>query len=128
MHAATPHHHPVPAPRQPRLLKLGQRARTALLAVTFALGCGLAGADSGHDHDRARQALQAGEILPLSAILERVERDHPGKVLDVELDRDKDDGVERWVYEVKVLTSRGTRFKLKFDGKSGLLISRKAKD
>lgn len=80
------------------------------------------------DHDRARHALQAGEVLPLGTILERVEREVPGKILDVELDRDKDDGLVRWVYKVKVLSADGTLLKLKVDGKSGALISRKRKD
>ena len=62
---------------------------------------GISRADA--DHDRARQALEAGEVLPLGTILERVERDHPGQVLDVELELEKHDGVERWVYEVKLL-------------------------
>jgi hypothetical protein len=40
-------------------------------------------------HDRARQAVEAGEILPLRTVLERVERDYPGQVLDVELEREQ---------------------------------------
>jgi uncharacterized membrane protein YkoI len=39
------------------------------------------------DHDRARQAVEAGEVLPLRTILERVERDYPGQVVEVELER-----------------------------------------
>ncbi|NDP39655.1 MAG: PepSY domain-containing protein [Rhodoferax sp.] len=85
-------------------------------------------ADSDHDHDRAREALQSGEVLPLATILERVEREHAGKVLDVELDRDKDHGVVRWVYKIKVLTTGGTRLKLQIDAKTGDLIRRKRKD
>ena len=56
-------------------------------------------ADGGrdHDHDRARQALEAGEVLPLRAIIERVERSYPGQVLEVELERDGG----RWIYEIK---------------------------
>jgi len=103
------------------------RLAVALLsACVLTLGSGLARADS--DQDRARQALQAGEVLPLATILARVEREYAGKVLDVELDRDKDDGVARWVYKVKVLTPDGTRLKLQMDAKSGNLISRKRKD
>ena len=36
------------------------------------------------DHDRARAALVAGEVLPLPAVLERVGREHPGQVLAVD--------------------------------------------
>ena len=80
------------------------------------------------DHDRARQALEAGEVLPLGTILERLERDHPGQVLDVELGLEKRDGVERWVYEVKLLRKGGALVKLKVDARTGSVISRRVKD
>src|SRR4051812_35824149 len=43
--------------------------------------------DGDHDEDRARAALEAGRILPLSDILERARRDGGGgRLLDVELE------------------------------------------
>jgi uncharacterized membrane protein YkoI len=87
---------------------------------------GISRADA--DHDRARQALEAGEVLPLDAILKRIERDHPGQVLDVELELEKRDGVERWVYEVKLLRKGGALAKLEVDARTGSVISRKVKD
>jgi hypothetical protein len=59
----------------------------AMCAASLALGC-RAPAVASDDHDRARQALEAGEVLPLRTILERVEREYPGQVVDVELERD----------------------------------------
>ena len=112
--------------RHPQPNRLWRTYGAVLCALVLTLGSGLTHADS--DHDRARQALQAGEVLPLATILERVEREHAGKVLDVELDRDNDDGLVRWVYKVKVLTTGGMRIKLQIDAKSGDLISRKRKD
>lgn len=111
---------------EPLSRRVGRIGIAVLCASALTLGGGLARADS--DHDRARQALTAGEVLPLATILERVEREHAGKVLDVELDRDKDHGVVRWVYKIKVLAPSGTRLKLQIDAKSGELISRKRKD
>ena len=93
---------------------------TLLLAAAVATpGVGHAG--DAHDHDRARQALQAGEILPLRTILERLERDHPGQVVDVELER----GEGRWVYEVKLLRAGGALVKLEVDARDGSLLERK---
>jgi uncharacterized membrane protein YkoI len=106
-----------------------------LLLLCFgalALGSGSARAEG--DHERARQALAAGEILPLATILERVERSHPGRVLDVDLERDKGDkgdkaeAAPRWVYEIKLLTPSGTRLKLQIDAKSGALMGTKRRD
>ncbi len=75
------------------------------------------------DHERARQALEAGQIQPLRAILDRVEREHPGQVMEVELENE--DG--RWLYEVKLLQKDGMLVKLKLDARDGTLLGRKEK-
>ncbi len=77
-----------------------------------------------HDHDRARQALEAGEVLPLKTVLDRVEREYPGQIMEVELDRE--DG--RWVYEVKILRTGGALLKLKVDARNGALLGRKERN
>lgn len=76
--------------------------------------------DSG-DHDRARRALEAGEILPLRTVLDRLDRDMPGRVLEVELERKQG----RWVYEIKLLRSGGALVKLLVDAGDGTIMSRK---
>lgn len=78
-------------------------------------------ADGDHDHDRARAALQAGEVLPLPVVLERVSRDYPGNVLEVELEREK--GL--WIYELKILQSGGSLLRLKVDARTAELIKRR---
>ncbi len=97
--------------------------RKTLSLLTLALAAGLAPphalADS--DHDRARAALLAGEVLPLPAILERVAQAHPGEVLKVELERDHG----RWVYELKILQSGGVLLKLEVDAKDATVIRRR---
>jgi uncharacterized membrane protein YkoI len=89
--------------------------------VVLLLGVGgamTARAGDAHDHDRARQALESGEILPLPAILDRVERSTPGQIMEVELDREG----ERWVYEIKVLRKGGSLVKLKLDARNGTAL------
>lgn len=98
---------------------------TALAAALFlAFATGVAPARDGHDHDRARQALEAGEVLPLRTILERVEREHPGQVLEVELERD--DG--RWIYEIKLLRAGGAVSKLKVDAADGRVLEQRSRE
>lgn len=75
------------------------------------------------DHDRARAALQAGDILPLATVLQRVAAEHPGQVLDVELERD--DG--RWVYEIKLLQASGGLLKLEVDAASARVLKARAR-
>jgi len=86
-------------------------------------GCGTAFASDDADHDRARQAVEAGDILPLRAILERVERDYPGQVMEVELEREKGE----WVYEVKLLRKGGALMKLKILARDGAIVGFKEK-
>ncbi|MDP2367309.1 PepSY domain-containing protein [Rhodoferax sp.] len=83
---------------------------------------------ASEDHDRARKALEAGEVLPLRTILERVEREHAGQVIDVELEREREGGGGRWIYEIKLLRTGGALVKLKLDARDGTLISRKGQE
>ena len=80
------------------------------------------------DHDRARRALDAGEVLPLRTILERVERDHPGQVVNVELEKEHKGEIQRWVYEIKLVRAGGTLVKLKINARDGTLLSEKARN
>lgn len=95
----------------------------ALLLALLGVGAGHAG--DGHDHDRARRALESGEIVPLRTILERVERDYPGQIMEVELERED----ARWIYEIKLLRTGGALVKLEIDARDGKLLGRpKGKD
>ncbi len=71
-----------------------------------------------HDHDRARRAVEQGEVMPLQRILDNVERDHPGQVIEVELEQE--DG--RWIYEIKVLKAGGALVKLEIDARDGVVL------
>jgi uncharacterized membrane protein YkoI len=120
--------HPIAhSPSRPQVPRQPWRAHLLVLCAVSLMGAsGISRA--GADHDRARHALEAGEVLPLGTILERLERDHPGQVLDVELDLERRGGVERWVYEVKLLRQSGALVKLEVDARTGAVISRKVKD
>jgi uncharacterized membrane protein YkoI len=96
-----------------------------LAAATLALALGIAGpAHADKDADRARAAVQSGEILPLSRILEAVSQQYAGDVIGVELDRD--DGV--WQYEVKLLLPGGSVAKLEYDARTGALLKAKGRN
>ncbi len=96
--------------------------RFLVLCLAAVLAWPLAQADS--DHDRARNAVQAGQVLPLKTVLERLEREHPGQVLEVELEQE--DG--RWVYEVKLLQAGGRLVKLELDAASGEWLKHRVRD
>jgi uncharacterized membrane protein YkoI len=100
-----------------------RRRLTAGLAAAL-LPWGLAVADDTADHERARRALEAGEVMPLRTVLEHVERDYPGEVLEVELDREDD----VWVYEIKLIRRGGDVLKLELDARDGSLRRIRGRD
>jgi len=108
---------------QPFLLP-GKRRRSrpgglwVLALLVGSLGLQPAWSGSHDDHNRARQALQAGQVLPLGKVLERLEREHPGQVLEVELEQEGG----RWVYEIKLLQPQGQLVKLKLDARTATLL------
>ena len=93
-----------------------------MLCLAAALGPATAGNDR-HDHERARAAVAAGEVLPWPALRERLQRTHPGQVLELELERE--DG--RWIYEVKLLQPGGRLLKLELDAATGQVLKARHK-
>lgn len=87
------------------------------LAVLLALSLAWPAA-ADDDHERARRAVEAGEAMPLASIMERVDADFAGQLVEVELD--KDDG--RWVYEIELLTPQGHVIELTYDARTGTLV------
>jgi uncharacterized membrane protein YkoI len=96
---------------------MGFRHRLSLLAAALVLVCAAA-VMADDDHARAKAAREAGEIVSLEAILERVQAEFNGSPVEVELE--DDDGP--WIYKVKLLTRTGAIVKLEYDGRDGRLL------
>lgn len=79
---------------------------------------GAAQVRAGEDHDRARAALRAGEVVPLRDILAVVEQEFRGEMLEIELDEKR----RRFVYEVKLLTPDGSIIELYYDARTKALL------
>jgi len=76
------------------------------------------------DHERARQAMVRGDVLPLKRVMEHLERQRPGgHVLEVELEEHGG----RWVYEIKQLEPGGQLVKVKLNAQTGELLEAKAR-
>lgn len=84
-----------------------------VLLILLACG-GAAPAFGASDQDRAKAALERGEIKPLDRILAAVRAVAPGDVVGVKLERKG----ERWIYELKVLTPAGKRREVEIDASS----------
>ena len=76
------------------------------------------------DHELAREALRAGQILPLGKMLHVVNSRYPDDtVLEVELKHDDD----RWLYVFKMLSTQGVRRKIAVDAANGGIVGVKEK-
>jgi uncharacterized membrane protein YkoI len=75
------------------------------------------------DHERARAAVQAGAVLPLATVLERLKRSHPGQVLEVELEQEGG----RWAYEIKLLQADGQLLRLQLDASTAQVLEARRK-
>jgi uncharacterized membrane protein YkoI len=81
-------------------------------------------AQADEDHEVARDAVERGELLPLSKILQLAEQKYPGRVLEVDLDREKG----RFLYELEILLEDGRVIELTYDGQTGELLESEVED
>jgi uncharacterized membrane protein YkoI len=81
--------------------------------------------DHDHDaHELARRAFEQGRVLPLRAVLDKIERDYQGQVLKVEFEQ----GDGRYLYKIRLLQSDGRMVKLKVDAVDGKVLEIKRKE
>jgi uncharacterized membrane protein YkoI len=100
-----------------------RHAATLLIAV--ALGLAPPAFADRDDHERARAALERGEVLPLGRILEIAGAETGGgRAIEVEFERD--DG--RWIYEIELITPGGQLVELEIDGATGRILDREIED
>ena len=83
----------------------------------FALPRSLAHDDDHERRDAVRRALEAGEVLPLSEILNRVRGQIPGDVTGVEIEG----GHGRWRYELRLIDRGGRVLDVRVDAHSGAI-------
>lgn len=76
------------------------------------------------DHERARRAVEAKQILPLTDILRAAQTTPPHQLLEAELE--VDDGV--WIYELKFLTSDGRVLKQYYNASTGALLRSRVRE
>ena len=76
------------------------------------------------DYVEARRLLNSGEILPLEVILKNVRQIFPGKVLEVELEKED----QQIVYEIEILGGDGVIKEIYVDAKTGKQLFSKEDD
>lgn len=93
----------------------------SLCAITALSASPAMASSDGREAERARTALAAGDILPLSAVLQRLSAQHPGHVLEAELDLEQN----RWVYEIKLLPPQSGVVRLELDARDASVLQRR---
>lgn len=101
----------------PGFLKMALTAGTLMGVVTPAL-------PDNADGKYLREAVERNEIVPLKSILDWIEQNYRGQVVEVEFE--KDDG--ELEYEVDLLTPEGSKIEFEFDARTGELRSAPGKD
>jgi len=71
------------------------------------------------DYIEAGHLLDSGKILPLEIILKKVRQHFPGRILDIELEREG----QKIVYEIEILDSSGVVKEIYIDAANGELLS-----
>ncbi len=91
--------------------------RLSLIGLCCFLACINAQAE---DHNIAYKLLQNKEILSLEKILQINQKSMPGKVLEVELEREN----KVFIYEIEVLNDKGLVWEFKINAKTGQIIKK----
>lgn len=92
--------------------------------ITFMLLGPLPAAFADDDHIEAKRLLETGQILPLEDLLKNLRQTLPGKVLEIELERED----HQIVYEVELLGEDGVIKEVYINARTGKVISIKEDD
>ena len=76
------------------------------------------------DHQVSRRLMEEGEILSLQKILDQVENERTGRVLEVELEYEGG----RYIYEIELLSDEGRVWEYKLDAATGEVLERELED
>ncbi|HKK15344.1 MAG TPA: PepSY domain-containing protein [Gammaproteobacteria bacterium] len=68
--------------------------------------------------DEAMQLKESGQILPLRDVIEQVNRDYPGRIIEVELE--EEDGL--YIYEMEIVNEEGVVTELDIDASDGKVL------
>jgi uncharacterized membrane protein YkoI len=97
---------------------MSQPRNVKALILSAILGSAQGALAGPHDHDRARAALERGEVRPVAEVLAAVSAQVPGDVVEVELERERG----RWAYEFKIIAPDGRILEVLVDAATATVI------
>lgn len=96
------------------------RLNTQLLITTLLAFSWQGSALADDDHDKALSLKETGQILPLEEILQQARNHLDGRILEVELEKEKG----KMIYELHLLDKSGVVWELEMDASNGKLIKK----
>lgn len=104
------------------------KARSALKIALFLLLAGVllmslalaqeTWQDDAHPYDKARRAVERGDALPITEVIQRLRSEVQGEIMTVEYEFE----FQHWVYEFKVLDPQGRLKRVHIDAGTGEMI------
>jgi uncharacterized membrane protein YkoI len=95
------------------------------ISIALVVGwCSLPVFASDDDHDTVRKLRDAGDVLSLETILERIKPTVSGKLLEVEVESEHGSHI----YELEILDENGLVWELKVDAKTAQILKKKKDD
>ncbi|MES9952185.1 MAG: PepSY domain-containing protein [Candidatus Thiodiazotropha sp. 6PLUC2] len=94
------------------------------LISTLLITSVVAHADEEESYQEARRLTQAGEILPLQGIVNAIQAERQGRVLEVELERKG----SQYLYEIEILDEQGVVWEYLVDAANGQILKRELED
>lgn len=67
---------------------------------------------------------ESGDILPLETLLSTIQKQRPGRVLEVEFEQDRG----RYLYEIEILDEGGAVLEYKIDAVTGEILESEVED
>ena len=102
-----------------------------VVLILLALGLGpvlsLPAQAGQSDQDRARSAVEQGQIKPLDVILSSVRQHVPGRVVRIDL-HGGNGGQRPYVYDVRVLSPQGNIRAVEVDARTAQILSVRGQD
>lgn len=94
------------------------------MVLPFVVGVTVVSLTQADTHDEVRQLSEDQQILPLEELLKQVRQQHPGRVLEVELEKESG----QYIYEIEVLNKQGQVSELKYNAQTGELLKYETDD
>ena len=101
-----------------------KKSHIAILALVSLISINVAHAERDDDSREVRKMVQAGKVMPLEQLLNKNRDRLQGRVLDLEMERERN----RVVYEVKTLDAKGVVHKARIDAQTGEWIDMPARE